>query len=177
VTPDPCPHCAAGRAMQLRLAERIYVCYEIFARLAVKGRKATVTTTDELRAAAERIVSAWEAMRADMDPVDCAIEPWDVTFARLWLEEHPADDGAAVDQAWLRAVGFREPINFGSGPVLGFGSGGGRLSVWCRFESGGTILIVELAEGAELVTRSPTRGHVRALLRALGVPPTEAGPR
>lgn len=83
----------------------------------------------------------------------------DVAIA--YLTEHPADDGDPVDEAWLRAVGFG---------VYGlFADRDGGLSIgdleWheCRRWLYGNTPLPDL----------PTRGHVRRLCLALGIPLTE----
>ena len=82
-----------------------------------------------------------------------------ITLAMAWLAEHPADDGEVVTAEWLKSIGFVmewgeyvlspirfEPVNDGKCP-------------WhiCCLWDGHAI-------------KFSTRGQVRQLLRALGIP-------
>ena len=66
-----------------------------------------MTTTDELRAAAERLrdlagttVDTWNA------PGQAVADMW--LLAEAYLSEHRADDHLPVDEAWLRSVGCED---------------------------------------------------------------------
>lgn len=101
------------------------------------------------------------------------------TVAHAWLTANPADDGEAITAEWMDAVGGDDERGDGDrvwpiGPAawLSVGLGGGVWHCWVRSwvrEGGGG--------GEESVTLPllTTRGQLRRLLAALGVPAAEGG--
>ena len=116
--------------------------------------------TDDVRAAAERITrSVHEAVYTG--PLSLQGKLADALIvADAVLAEHPADDGEPVTEAWLRAAGFTvNPLR-------------DRLEVgpaqWWHFAN--CVLGIDHHTGFWTL---PTRGHVRRLCAALGIPITE----
>ena len=134
------------------------------------------TTTDELRAAASRLVGHVAARTDGEDPYRLAT-PDDPAMShtfdhdrftadigavgRAYLAEHPADDGEPVTPEWLAATGFS--------PAWGdkYRHQRGHMDVVWR--EGVMSLAHRTDEWSELPVR--TRGHVRRLLMALGITP------
>jgi hypothetical protein len=126
-------------------------------------------TTDELRAAAERV----RRFRRGENPCDIWEYPeldqyHDLAqLAAAWLADHPADDDTGLSVGWMHSVGFVQ-------------SGGGW---WARVD-GSDGLALEYYDSNEVgeVFRLPTngylpsrvlvntRGDLRRLCRALGQP-------
>jgi hypothetical protein len=73
------------------------------------------------------------------------------TLARAYLAEHPADDGEAIQVAWLVSMGFEALDEHDSG--------------WFKQSPDGR----EMEDAAQL----KTRGDLRLLCRALGILLTE----
>lgn len=107
------------------------------------------------------------------------------TVAEAWLAEHPADAGEPVTPDWLAAVGFREvdlswrktgmgnesepnAFTIGGAPDVGYDefgvwAGDGKWAIY-RISADGF-------DGSEdWLAWTPTRGDVRRLLVALGIP-------
>jgi hypothetical protein len=122
---------------------------------------------DELRQAAVREFARLDAEESARETITgaCSQERLDrYHLASAVIEAHPADDGAAVDEAWLRAVGFRDkgdPIGGADSLVAVAPDGGADLEYVPG--SGGWYYC-----GTPLPAQ-PTRGHVRRLALALGV--------
>jgi hypothetical protein len=123
-------------------------------------------TSDELRAAAMRTVNAYaekisEWYLAKSRPAEA--DAFDLALA--YLADHPADDAEPVTAEWLASVGFtagKFPRDLIRGPVLrGVSSAGDEY--WA-------IRTYPIPNDA----KPWTRGHLRRLCAALGVPLTEA---
>lgn len=87
-------------------------------------------------------------------------------LAAAYLAEHPADDELGVTEEWLRSVGFAETRDICYGhPILEIGSEDCTLDcdLKCERWHFGSF-------GLPAQTVPKTRGHVRRLLAALGVP-------
>lgn len=93
------------------------------------------------------------------------------TLAKAWLSEHPADDDEAIDEAWLRSVGFiadaYEPskslsTNYCAPVVIR----------WTRRHR-----LLSLYDGESwCVLPGKTRGQLRRLCACLGITLTESQP-
>ena len=125
--------------------------------------------TDDVRAAAERITrSVHEAVYTG--PLSLQGKLADALIvADAVLAEHPADDGDPVTGEWLEVV------------IPGFSLNAGGQMGGCVYDSyrvtavrkdGGWGIVASVAEG-EAGVLCPTRGHVRRLCAALGIPLTE----
>ena len=153
--------------------------------------------SDDLRAAAERLAQTptystrhmaveeradgITQMLVDLQRLavadGCVAAAWAYEFAQAVAAEHPADDAIAVDEAWLRSVGFSEVVTRWSDVWLGLESGGGILEVL----SDGSIGYVQNPRTDDEVYvcipgKQSTRGHVRRLCKALGVTLSEEQP-
>jgi hypothetical protein len=79
------------------------------------------------------------------------------TLARAYLAEHPADDGEAITEDWLRAVGFKSmPSEVGLWLDKTVG-------VDLRSDTPGCVV-------CNARPRIATRGDLRRLAEALGIP-------
>jgi hypothetical protein len=127
-------------------------------------------TTDELRAAAKRLHRHFSSVSfsRDMPQLDAKALADAVVSGQLIFAADPADDGEAVTTDWLRAVGF-----YPDDPALP----NRRLRTRCGLHiteyGGGWSLRDCLTVNVVLLS---TRGHVRRLCAALGVPLTEGVP-
>lgn len=128
---------------------------------------------DDLRAAAGRLRRYYAGDRGVYD--EAGRFTGDVLAL---LAGHPADDAEPVTEDWLRAVGL--PASPGYGVPLtpdvslwtcqtGWGAyyHGGEGDGFRAATPGG-------ADGPALLVRTPTRGHVRRLCAALGLPLKDA---
>ncbi len=66
-------------------------------------------TTDELRAAAERLADLDLGMYQTPSDDDACIRAG-VALGRAWLAEHPADDEEPITEDWLMSVGFKREM-------------------------------------------------------------------
>lgn len=143
--------------------------------------------TDDVRAAAERL-ARYIAGRAEvleqlehlgrMPPgLRLSIEDT-AAVANAYLAEHPADDGEPVTADWLQSVGFGRHMQPAANCDLSLQAGDFRLFVAVAIptrERYGfkperwAVNEVWLPEAAT----PATRGHVRRLCAALGIPLTE----
>jgi hypothetical protein len=126
--------------------------------------------TDELRAAAERVrrAKAGEHPFAIYGEDDAQTQGWHdrKVLAEAWLAANPADDGEPVTEDWLRDQGWDSdgydlpywtlPAARRRGITIGVFTGKSRMS--------------RLVFGREPVAQPATRGDVRRLLAAIGVP-------
>lgn len=88
-------------------------------------------------------------------------------LVRAYLDEHQADDGEPVSEEWLRAVGFAEhwyPSMLGPERTTDF-----RVVFGVDWKNGSVCLHAGHTTFATPI-KAPTRGHVRRLCKALGVP-------
>lgn len=93
----------------------------------------------------------------------------EATLAAAYLAEHPADDGDAVTEEWLWAVGFDKQ------GLLWFG--GGRLYLGAKWDGGTHSAEIQVGEGRGYygcdhtidLPKPQTRGDVRRLAAALGI--------
>lgn len=92
-----------------------------------------------------------------------------LTLARAYLAANPADDATAVDETWLRAVGWQ--TSPGSSAWVHTRLAGG-LAVHLRLTLDECRLYDASAKWVAIPVPA-TRGHVRRLCAALGVPLTE----
>ena len=61
------------------------------------------------REAKERLASPYR----DGTKINFSLMDYDeLTLAEAYLAEHPADDGEAIDEAWLRSVSFMQESGF-----------------------------------------------------------------
>jgi hypothetical protein len=135
--------------------------------------------SDELRAAAERLQRALHEDESSpfLDPESdgaTRIREDALLLADACLAADPADDGEAVTKEWWESFGGWE-----------FSPGTGLMVYRPPTEGGGLWPIdahivrdrTKLLFGGSLITGRATRGHVRRLLRALGVElPAPAAP-
>ncbi len=121
-------------------------------------------TTDELRAAAEMVVAT--GMHKDWaDTIDAGA----VEVCRDWLKDHPNDDNEPVTEGWLRAVGFRFLAGYGRGEwVIGDTRETLPQVLSCSQD------FLTWTYGCCHVVPPVTRGHVRRLCLALGIPIKES---
>lgn len=91
------------------------------------------------------------------------------------IVEHPADDGEAVDAEFLVGLGFVEDKEIVGGRVLvsefNYATADWCLSAYPGDETDRWIIREAVDRRGIVIADQPTRGHVRALLRALGVTP------
>ena len=125
-------------------------------------------TPDELRAARER----WREYRhGKTNPFYGDEMLYRETVARIcdaYLAEHPADDEAPIDEAWLRSVGFYESAEYG-----------GDREIWLIDIADSTddsiccnlyTTRIELWIGSRYITiPGKTRGDVRRICAELGI--------
>ena len=97
-------------------------------------------------------------------------------LADAYDREHPADDAEPIDAAWLASAGFAEDARNG-GEWLRLIPGGcpGDTNRVVAFDSNGGVCLEccnAAGESTEVVSLAPcpTRGQLRRLLAALGVP-------
>ena len=124
---------------------------------------------NEIQAAAERLRKVREAV--DYDDVygplataygivsDCEI------LADAYLAEHPADDGEAIDEAWLRSVCLVQDQGFyffrtELGPIV--------RNKWIKIAPNG-VCYVEYDLVEIQLHDVKTRGELRALIKALKI--------
>lgn len=129
-------------------------------------------TADELRAAAERLrraeavdsLAAVYGPMADKDNAGAYLRDRNALLA-AWFREHPADDELPVTEEWLREVGFGDNGYNYAGSMLRLGGfeyrTGPSADGWSRWYYCGVLITDE---------NLGTRGHVRRLLAALGIP-------
>lgn len=116
----------------------------------------------ELRAAAERI-------RGGFNYAECPDNWQECNDARLiaeqWLAEHPADDEEAIDEAWLKSVGFKWEQESAS-----FRAHYRGLLLYVRV-NGQFWLYLDSTYGGRVVPRSKvsSRRDVRTVATALGI--------
>ncbi len=137
-------------------------------------------TPDELQAAAERLGRYCDGLMPDGDGLDQqdgyrlsgAEHLVTCLLVAAYFAEHPADDGEPVtgsplNETWLPAVGFTyEPDIYG--PTDWWRLGKLRFYPYSGGSSRWTYDGVSLPD-------QPTRGHVRRLCAALGIPLAEGG--
>lgn len=113
--------------------------------------------SDELRERAETLVALHQTVSID---ATSSFEACGIKLAYAYLAEHPADDELAVDEAWLRSVGFSDTKWDGEVEL-------GRLYAHC----GTTIALSLCGEYSDESVALPckTRGDVRRLCKALGI--------
>ena len=85
--------------------------------------------------------------------------------SRAFLAEHPADDGEAIDEAWLRSVSFMQESGFYFFRTAQDGLG--RVK-WLKIAPNG-ITYVQCDVFEMQLHDVKTRGELRALLRALKI--------
>jgi hypothetical protein len=126
---------------------------------------------EELRQAADRLVMDYESAGGSGNPyrhekaANRYEDGWNVALA--WLEDHPADDGEPVTEEWLRAVGFKDE-------EYSFVLRSPYTDDWYHHLRHTACSVRKVdwkwhANGIG-VADQPTRGHVRRLCAALGVP-------
>jgi hypothetical protein len=97
-----------------------------------------------------------------------------IRLAKAYLDEHPADDGEAVTEEWLRAVGFDKQ------GLLWFG--GARLYIGAKWDGGTHSAEIQVGGGSGYygcdhtidLPKPQTRGEVRRLCQCLGIEIKEA---
>lgn len=137
-------------------------------------------TDDELTAAAGRVREGrrLEAAGHRRDQADAIVygdrrqsRAADVTaLADAFLDAHPADSSEPVTVEWLRSVGATDKVDSRESGVAVYGLYLGPAK-WFDFAGGGELLI-DHGPGQPAGWPIKTRGHVRRLAAALGVPLT-----
>jgi hypothetical protein len=129
--------------------------------------------TDELRRAAERMVGAFQMGKQLFPELFKAVGDDmlgdALKLARRYLAEHRADDGEPADAAFVRSLGTPDRDD-GRAVVVFLTRRTAEVFVrviWERNFSGQWRCVVTVGDG---VIPTPTRGHVRRLCAALGVP-------
>lgn len=124
-------------------------------------------TPDELRAAAEQLIAEREHRHESYRIAKrhgWKAPPEDETdgerLARAYLAEHPADDGDAVTMEWLRSIGFATAAE-----ACGVAASLGRIEAFSVLPQP-----LQWRVNGFKVSEKPTRGDVRRLLAALGIP-------
>ncbi len=136
--------------------------------------EATNPTSDKMLVAADevtRTVSVPPIAEAfDAKTVAVPRNSWlsALAVACMYKHDHPADDGEPTDANWLMAVGFSKRDDSVK-PYFAIPANGQWLQVW----EGRAFLECKYVGDWQLPGRYPTRGHVRRLCAALGVPLTE----
>lgn len=116
--------------------------------------------------------ATWDGARHN-EPADDVIR----ALAKQVTTDHPADDGEPVTPAWFDEMGWRrlgDTTLFGGPPWPNYAHPTDRIYWRCIGQTGGGGSTPEpmysLRFGRETLTCDATRGHVRRLCAALGVP-------
>ena len=131
--------------------------------------------TDELRAAAERVLSNSEDDHwldfADNPVFLPGVRPWFadavVELASAYLAEHPADDDETVTEEWLRSIGFTSDGRVSDvNMTISYPTGKREQVVlaWATLDDAPPHFYL----GETILWVRPTRGQVRRLIEALG---------
>lgn len=91
------------------------------------------------------------------------------TLADAYLAEHPADDGELITEEWLRSVGFKQSAE---GTMMRLASGEPLSHLRHTAVSFDLVSGNWFANGLRC-RKQETRGHLRRLCAALGIPITE----
>ncbi len=124
-------------------------------------------TTQELRAAAERLASEDASAYPRHGNAYALTDA--VALARAWLAEHPADDEEPISQSWLLASGWAKVDYSWAGQVQCF-----EIANWgIHWIEGGWGLFYLTADGFDgsetWLSHMNTRGCVRRLCAALEI--------
>lgn len=118
-----------------------------------------------------------------------ATNQWLMALAEAWLADHPEDDGEPVTEAWLRSLGYlpddSSPPNgdlakkiWGKGETADYGKEPAMHMV-VNARDGGIWVEAYAADGDSLciieIDAVATRGAVRRLMAALGIPAGSTG--
>jgi hypothetical protein len=144
----------------------------------------SATGGDSLRAAAELIVARGGRLSGDVNLIWAARR-----LGEHYLDSHPADDGVAVDEAWLRAA-MREAwktsrtTRLTSDVICGddaweadMAAKGGFIEALVRADRI-TVRFFPMGEAFDnwVAADNPTRGQFRRLAAALGIRLQERAP-
>ena len=88
-------------------------------------------------------------------------------LAEAYLALHPADDGEAIDEAWLRSMGFTKH-EWHHQKWTFYRSTGMPIGLWHVEDGWKAMLIHSEAHASCLVRAMTTRGQLRRLLAAIG---------
>jgi hypothetical protein len=129
-------------------------------------------TDDELRKAVERQrrLAAPDVLHEDVYPGDDyqSAEFADLSaIAEAWLADHPEDSDLPVTADWLRSVGFE---NVYEDRWHSPANSDGEMLMYCPMWAGSQWAYGTPDDGCGSIPGVRTRGHVRRLCAALGIP-------
>jgi hypothetical protein len=132
-------------------------------------------TTDELRAAAERLVSRGSSLpRLTGDWLEMSQRAQSFwadadAVAAAYLTANPADDGEPIDAAWLKNVGFSRHMQPAATNELSWHGGPGRYVTYYPAKNPNDLTLWGVCgEWVPMALLPRTRGDVRRILKALG---------